>query len=278
MTDEEAEEKLRRVLYVPEDADVPSFDGLPPLARACVRRGVYEWDCRVQFLIDGIGQETAAAFQELPSGAAEKGFRALVRHFAGDLTYICAMGAFVGSVLEEQPKEAQEFLSELTGQPPDEQGSEAFSAMWELVDRWVDEGTRLFDDSRTDDRWHQLDLPDVYFREVRRHLKNTLGRRARKDSPERELLAFLGTDETLDQEAPAEEMTQEAVLLERERVQEIIKRHARPRDPELVDEERRVLELIAEGFEDRQACREAGVSTRVIERIRDRERAKRGSG
>jgi hypothetical protein len=148
---------------------------------------------------------------------------------------------------------------------------EVLSAMWELVNRWTDERTRLFDDTRKDDCWDGLNLPDIHFRELRRHLKNSLKQRTREDSPDKEI-----SSEELGNETPDGEKTHESVLIDRERVREIIERHARPRDPDLVDEERRVLELIAEGVGERQACREAEASTRVVERIRDRERRKRG--
>jgi hypothetical protein len=311
MVDEEALQKFKRDYDVPEDADVPPFDGLPPLTRAVVRRALYEWDCRVQNLRDGIGPECAAVLQEQPPDVAKKSLETLFRYEAGDPAYVCHLGAFLGFALEERPERARGFLAALAGVPPDSpEMEEILSATWELVNCWVDGiGTppRLLEGAQRNGKpisgveyFHRLGLPDIYFREFRRHLANRLGARQREDSPREEMLASprkdstnkepekiepvdklrrIGANAPIDEETPdslrVSKETPESVFIDEEARRELIKRHSQARLARDAEEDRRVLEIIAEGVGNREACREAGVSSRVIERIRDRERRKR---
>jgi hypothetical protein len=200
MLDEEDLQEFKSLCYVPEDADVPLFDGLTPLTQLFVRWAYYKYNCRRQAFLDGIGTETIATLDGMPRPTAEKALRGSYHNHVGNWKFDFWLCIFIGAWLEGLLKLLYKSAAELAGLPSDtpeikrvKDKDDIVSAVFETINICVDESRQLLDPRTlkprlSDDEYcRRLAFLDIHIHDFRRNLRNLLRARRRRQEPDQEI-------------------------------------------------------------------------------------------
>lgn len=221
MIDEVALQKFKRDHAVPEDADVPLYEFLPPATRALVRWVWYDWDCRAEALLDEIPDELAIEVQDQPFDVAAELMLEWRRIEIGEQDYAVDQAIFYGLTLEGASEKVllaclDRLITPRTGGKTMERATprERLTAALDLMAAWIEkseadlgvpslllhtaEGTtgarplkKYRRDGNLDTEKYLRDLgkPDIDRHEHRRILSNYLKALKKQNRPDKEKLA-----------------------------------------------------------------------------------------